>query len=507
MLNEGAPEVFHGSYREWRKPEQLEKDRKAARRQLKELGHPGELQKRIEQIIMNIQQRQDESPDPHALRIDWYPTDKPAGSKSSVLIARGQLVVRMVPSEESANVAATSEPIKDIMTILQDLDYENCEQASSTRKEPIRDPRTLVFGAREGVTKSSDHLKKDIDTLRKVHGIEATMNVIVPLGHIIKGDDYPTVTVGPGDLQLQIAVEDTTPSAAKVRVAVIDTGITPEDRGDNWLDSIERTPDNTERLDDLPQPPDGRLDYTSGHGTFTAGVVQQVAPHCEIISYRFTGCDGLGTEKDVAEKMIQAAEEAAAEARETGTVIHLIINASVGAPAIGKQPPIALRGAVQLIHERYPDVLIVASAGNSGTDDKMYPAGFAKQGPSDPHGFDNVVAVGALEHDLEPARFSNYGSWVTCSSIGVGVVSTFVEGREPPEQLEEVEDEIFPVDAWAVWSGTSFSAPQVSAAVARWCYEHPGLTPKAALAEILENCPETQSHGRILQLLPGTSVR
>jgi thermitase len=500
MLTDLSAEVFTGAFGEWRTTDQSGKDREAAGRQLKELNDAPGSEKRVRQIIENIMRRQDASERPDALRIDCYPADQPPGSDSSVLIARGELVARITrPARAGRSVSpARSARRRDkVMKALDALDYATVTTGSD--ENDVRDPRTMVFRARN--EKTPDQLKTDIATLRK-QGIDATMNPIVPLGHIIKGDDYPSATTGPTIGPMRIKVD----GSVKVRVAVIDTGIAPDLRRDGWLDSITRTSDNKDHLDDVPDLGDGRLDYTSGHGTFTMGVVQQVAPGCEIVAYRFTRGDGLGTAKDVAEAMIRAAEDAYTAAPDDGTQIRLIINASVGAPAVDGQPPIALRDAVQHISEKFPDVLIVASAGNTGTEQRMYPAGFAKRWPGDWWGFDNVVAVGALKHDLEPAGFSNHGSWVTCSSIGVGVVSTFVPGRVPSEPRDDVPDEIFEPEPgpWALWSGTSFSAPQISAAVARWCYENPGVTPKEALKQIFRNRPKKRGYGRILKLLPGT---
>jgi subtilisin family serine protease len=121
-----------------------------------------------------------------------------------------------------------------------------------------------------------------------------------------------------------------------------------------------------------------------------------------------------------------------------------------------------------------------------------------------PAAFDGVVAVGALTDDLRPAPFSNHGSWVRCSAVGVGVVSTFVTGIEPPEPQADQPDQVFGADSWALWSGTSFSAPQISGAVARLCGEEPGRTPRAALDALLAGQPELPGYGRTVRLLPGT---
>ncbi|MET0414570.1 MAG: S8/S53 family peptidase, partial [Actinoplanes sp.] len=271
-------------------------------------------------------------------------------------------------------------------------------------------------------------------------------------------------------------------TAASVRVALIDTGIAAAKRTDGWLAGVHGDADP---LDVLPVA--GRLDFGAGHGTFTAGVVQRVAPRCEIVAYRFTRADGLGTDADVAAALLRAA----ADGHRAG--VPTIINASLGTPTFDDAPPPAMRAAIERIATAYPDVLIVAAAGNLGTADPVYPAAF-----------DSVVAVGALADDLRPAPFSSHGAWLTCSTVGVGVLAPFVPGVSPPEPDPNHADQAFGANAWAMWTGTSFAAPQISGALARLCYENPGLTPRTALDLLLAGRPELAGHGRVLRLLPGT---
>lgn len=76
-------------------------------------------------------------------------------------------------------------------------------------------------------------------------------------------------------------------------------------------------------------------------------------------------------------------------------------------------------------------VEIVASAGNDGTGQEMFPAAA-------------FIAVGSMDKDGNRSCFSNYGNWVDYWVVG-----------------EEVLGEIGGVDK--TWSGTSFAAPQVAA--------------------------------------------
>jgi len=319
-----------------------------------------------------------------------------------------------------------------------------------------------------------NRLLAEAKTLRDQE-ISANVNPMVPLGYVIKGDAYPGLTsVALG----QFPAGAIDPS---VRVAIIDTGRFQGDRGDGWSTGVEAK--GVDLLDEVA--PKNRNDFFAGHGTFTAGVVRQISAACEIAVYRFTGNDGLGTDTAAAEAMLRAAADGAGK--------RLIINASFGVPAVDGVPPIALRQAVEDIAATYPEVLIVASAGNDGTDEPIYPAAFG----------DLVRAVGALNPDLTRAGFSNFGPWVDCSTVGVGIVSTFVPGTLPPEP-DLGPTIVFPEDSWATWSGTSFTAPQISGAVAHLCTQAAGLSPKAAYTQLVAGRAMASGVGAVVHLLPGT---
>jgi thermitase len=442
-----------------RSPAQLEKDRETVRRQLAELD-PASTE-RLDQIIDSIRRRQDAAPQAYAVKFDRY------GPKGA-LVARSQLVVDV-----------STPGLVPVERTMSELGYAP-QVGVRTCDGLTRDDTTKVFVSRG--RRVAEQLMVDVETLRE-QGIRAAMNPIVPLGHVIKGEDFPvptTVTVG------QPSAQGT--AGTSVRVAIVDTGITPELRTDQWLASIARTAQNIDFLDILPIPSDNRLDWFSGHGTFVAGIVQQLAPEVETRVYRFTTSDGLGTEKDVAEALLRAAQEAAADG------VRLIINLSVGVPAIAGIPPLSLENAVrQLVAD--PDVLLVAAAGNDGAEEPMYPAAF-----------DGVIGVGALTANYDAAPFSNHGkNFLDCSTVGVGIVSTFVAGRMPPEQPSSVTDYTFPLDSWAVWSGTSFSTPQICAAVAARCQADANLSPREAFDDLVQGEPELENYGFVIHnLLQGT---
>jgi hypothetical protein len=306
------------------------------------------------------------------------------------------------------------------------------------------------------------------------HGVAASLNHVAPTGAVWKGLGGPERSEGPGP---------TRPPAREgqpVRVAVIDTGITAEQRTDGWLTDVARD-GNIDALDVLPAGPDGLLDLAAGHGTFVSGVVQQVAPDAELVVYRVLDTDGIGSEVDVASAMVQAVQDGAQ-----------ILNLSLGMETLDDQPPMALAVALEIIHEyevaTQREVVVVAAAGNYGHERECWPGAF-----------EGVTGVAALTQALTPADWSTRGAWVDCSTIGEGVRSTYVEGTESP--LIDPDPEVFGLDSWALSSGTSFSAPQVAGAIALIAHNE-GLSVRAARDQLLNGLAQIPGYGGALEILP-----
>jgi thermitase len=75
----------------------------------------------------------------------------------------------------------------------------------------------------------------------------------------------------------------------------------------------------------------------------------------------------------------------------------------------------ALRRAIDYAWQH--NVVVVASAGNAGNTNKLYPAAC-------PH----VLAVGAVDqNDLRPS-WSTFGTWVQVTAPGTNILSTAVSG-------------------------------------------------------------------------------
>ena len=201
-------------------------------------------------------------------------------------------------------------------------------------------------------------------------------------------------------------------------ILVLDTGLATHTALAAWFD-----PAHAEVPDSVPL--DGMLDAIAGHGTFIAGLIARLAPHVEVQVRSVVSPTGSVSEWDIAGvlDLVDPAEVC-------------VVNMSFGGPVWDSASLLESKAA----ELRSQGVALVASAGNDASCTPSYPAAFA-----------SVTGVGALGPD-GPATFSNYGSWVDACADGVDLVSTFFE--------------VEPFGGWARWSGTSFAAAVVTAALA-----------------------------------------
>lgn len=315
----------------------------------------------------------------------------------------------------------------------------------------------------------------DLARFLRAQGFSASVTTIPMAAGVVKGIGGPLPAPSPGQFQA-----DSGPGSP-AKVAIIDTGLADQRRTDGWLRQVQGDKDP---LDTFP-PPDGDhyLDADAGHGTFVAGIVQQVAPGAQIRTYRAVDSDGIATEFTIAREMIRAVTQDGAQ----------IVNLSLGCHTHDDVPPIAIAAALEIIREWEREqgraVVIVAAAGNYGDTTPCWPATFP-----------GVVAVAALTPGMHPASWSSRGHWVRCSTIGQGVRSTYVEGRESPLLHPSPYD--FGADSWATWIGTSFTAAQVTGAVAR-LHERHGYPVDEALRRLLRAGRPIPQFGRAIKILPG----
>lgn len=406
-------------------------------------------------VIALLQVRREQRPD----LVEFETVDNDG---FEALVVPGELVVRRGDID--------TQPVQDLIAKF-DLERRNDDESTS-----------LVRLVERGLDHTKERLRgrmgRLVDEIRanKATG-SAAPAYICPLGAVIKGEGGPEPSTGarqrpPAAMQVVGAVP----------VAVIDTGISDEERTDGWLQNLLGA-DNEDELDVIPAK-DGSLDLGAGHGTFAAGVVQQVAPHADLRVLRAMDSDGIGTDAQVAEMMVRAVEDGAK-----------IVNLSLGTQTLDDEGPLALRVALEKIIQLDREVLVIAAAGNYGDTRECWPAAFSQEF------HENVIAVAGLTPTGIGAPWSSHGGWVTCSAVGEGVVSTYVIGTE--NKLVDDPPDTFKANSWASWTGTSFAAPQIAGAVARKMAED-GSTPRKAMDDLLALGVDLIGFGKAMIILPGT---
>jgi hypothetical protein len=211
-----------------------------------------------------------------------------------------------------------------------------------------------------------------------------------------------------------------------VRVAVLDTGLAriqkylwaKVDATANYIDSGVRMPDDVPRGHDSNH--NGTPDDAAGHGTMIAGIIDQIAPQTRFLIARVADSDGTASAwtviKGLAFAVVNGAE-----------VANISLGSVEGIPA--------LNDVLDWCEDR--NLLVVSGSGNGNVDRALYPARISK-----------VICVTGLDPQNIKADFSNWDGAARSAAPATGIVSQWWDGQ------------------WGIWSGTSFSAPMVAAAVA-----------------------------------------
>src|SRR6266852_4874099 len=158
-----------------------------------------------------------------------------------------------------------------------------------------------------------------------------------------------------------------------------------------------------------------------GHGTMVSGIVHLVAPTAYIMPLKAFKADGTGYLSDILRAIYFAVQNGAR-----------VINMSFSFSTYSHEAADAIKFATR--HQ----VICVASAGNDGKEEIVYPAALA-----------DVMGVASTTNNDTLSTFSNYGEdlvWV--AAPGEGIITTY------------------PFGTFGAGWGTSFSAPFVSGAAA-----------------------------------------
>lgn len=213
--------------------------------------------------------------------------------------------------------------------------------------------------------------------------------------------------------------------AQQIRVAILDTGISPNQP---WL--LTRVASSINFVEvglpphDIPRGTNTNgnqdPDEAAGHGTMVAGIVAQMAPHSRLVVARICDSDGYTTAWLLIKGLAFAVNSGAR-----------VANISLGS----LQRITALSDTLDWTEER--NLIVVAAAGNNGMRTQFHPATISK-----------VVSVTGIDEANRKPAFANWDSSVDSAAPATGMRSFYWDGQ------------------MAVWSGTSFAAPIVSAGIA-----------------------------------------
>jgi Subtilase family len=209
------------------------------------------------------------------------------------------------------------------------------------------------------------------------------------LGELSRIVDQPSLAL----LHVRQAIAEVA-SSQPVTVAIL------ADRSSSALQELrERFVRAKSFVGDDPEIQGGRTP-SSDHTTAVASIVAAIAPHAKIMPIAVLGRSGVGFAEPIAEGVKYAVEN----------------DARIIVMPFGSSHP----GTFAPVFQRYSgsDVLFIASAGNTGSDAKTYPAAFP-----------NVLAVATTDDRDEKAPFSSYGSWVGLAAPGVDIQVLNEEGK------------------------------------------------------------------------------
>jgi subtilisin family serine protease len=162
---------------------------------------------------------------------------------------------------------------------------------------------------------------------------------------------------------------------------------------------------------------DGNAYAAFGHGTMVAGVIHLVAPTSQILPLKAFHADGTGNLSDILRALYYAVQHNA-------KVINMSFDLSSSSPE--------LVSAINYANSQH--VICVASSGNDGQKEVVYPAGLQ-----------NVMGVASTNNQDQRSTFSNYGNQVVwVAAPGEAIITTY------------------PFGAYAAGWGTSFSSPFVA---------------------------------------------
>ena len=215
---------------------------------------------------------------------------------------------------------------------------------------------------------------------------------------------------------------------------------------------------------------DNNPDDDNSHGTHVAGVIAArtnnalgvagIAYAAKIIPVKVCGASGGCPTYEIAAGIVHAVDKGAK-----------VINMSLGGPAVST----TVKGAVDYALAR--NVIVVASAGNTGNVNYNYPAAYP-----------GVISVAAHDINGDRAFFSTMNDRVLVSAPGVNILSTIPIEFDTYDGLQNGYSQ-------QDWDGTSMAAPHVAGTVALMVSDGVATTPAAAREALICSALEAGAPG------------
>ena len=240
-------------------------------------------------------------------------------------------------------------------------------------------------------------------------------------------------------------------TGAGVTVAVLDTGVSPHADLGGLLPGADLVTNDGNPRDPL------------GHGTLVAGVIAArsntvgsvgAAYDAQILPVRVLDELGEGPDSRIAAGIAYAVSQGAT-----------VINLSLAGP---DESPVLLDAIESAVAA---GAVVVAAAGNDGTDAPQYPAAYAPQ-------VDGLLAVSATDDDGALTDFSTWGDWVSIAAPGYEIVGPDASSG-----------------TYVFSSGTSFAAPFVSGAAALVRAHASTMTPEQVEERLVQTARDAGPRG------------
>lgn len=210
----------------------------------------------------------------------------------------------------------------------------------------------------------------------------AELNYITKVCSVLPNDEYFNKQWGIQKIEAN-NVWSANIGNTNIIIALLDSGVdyNHQDLACNVIQGYDFVNQQKDVMDDL------------GHGTLCAGIINArgyngigivgVSWNCKLMPIKVVNSEGVGSYLDLAEGIIFAVDNGA-------RVITI--------PLGGYEDSNLLKEAINYALER--NCVLVASAGNEGAGNNMYPASY-----------DGVIGVGATDENDYKTDFSNYGAY------------------------------------------------------------------------------------------------